>query len=51
MGSIITPKLQEINGNITLPLISGLCFLILSAIAGLILFYIDSESDKRDLAE
>jgi hypothetical protein len=51
IGSILSPILYEINGNITIPLFAGLCFLFISALSTLSLFYLDTESDKRDLAE
>lgn len=48
INGIVTPKIYDINKNITLSLIFGFLFLIFSWLSGVALCYMDSKSDKRD---
>jgi hypothetical protein len=48
MNSVITPKVYKIQGNITLSLMVGFGFLIVSWMSCLAMAIMDKKSDERD---
>lgn len=50
MNSAITPKVYDINKNISLSLIVGFLFLLVSWVSCIILAVMDKKSDERDKA-
>ena len=48
MNSNITPRLYEVDNSFFLPMATGVGFCILSFLAGLVLIWMDKESDRRE---
>ena len=48
MNTILTPRIYERNNSFVEPLFVGLLFCVFSFLVGLILIWMDYESDKRE---